>query len=325
MARKKKIEAPEPEELETELDSIEEDEPDDEPIVTERVNVHRTYQRRVPLGEIDEATEEIIEETPAIVAPRDPIAAAVDEMSGGSSDWEILVYALPNYHIDKKADFQSREYVTKFVVPDASYLLDGTYLEDIQIGCADPGSSNWFAIAIRKDRKVFRWINGIKVRPLSPQQIAEKVKDGPAPMPGMFPSIASWNQRSDGDFDKFFKMLKQMQSVGLMPALQAGQAAPPIDPEVAALQLIVKNPDVMETITGGLLRRFGGSGDGDVTMLSIVRDGLMQPEISKGAGQLLQGIASALMAWANQTNNPRPAQPPPVIDVEAEKKDETVH
>lgn len=295
------------------------------PIVNETHHVHRKWVRAVPLDEIDieeddESDEDEEPEAEAAPVELDPIERVIKEMAVSTASWTVLVERLPRYSIDGQTGPRSRKYCGALNASDPDYLSERRYREDIQRLWARANTPNDFYLSVRKNGKVYCYLGVDSVEP--PIVDAPSSNGGApglpspmmaAPMNGSDPAkMMRENMRMTAEMINTFKEF-------IVPAQPAPQQNPPLTPESALVTLLASDENVIQQVSGGLMRRLGlgGDGGGVDSFWGFVSNMLSQPEIAKGVGMLLQGVASAVAAPAQQAQpqqgqlipQPAPQQP----------------
>lgn len=152
--------------------------------------------------------------------------------------------------------------------------------------------------------------------PTSPQVIVQ-MPEGAGQQQAQPMSFADMAKFQDQLFERRLKEIKLFrETFGL--SSDRPQEQPPIDPEIAALQLITKNPDVMEKIAGGIAKTiFGGKGVADDTpwwassLEKAITTGQLAPTVQGIVKALLpNGLFGGLFSGGQQNGQAQMATPP---------------
>lgn len=288
-----------------------------------------TFQKQVavPVEREDENEEEEYEDdeeeeiAAAPAPPSDPIAELLAEIGASSASYAIVVSRLANFERDQRTDPRSRTYCGALSVPDADYLAEERYKEDIQLKWSRPGKANYFQCQIKKNGKNLVFLpNVIAIEPLTPRELAEKEHAPAAPAPFMYAS----ENTSGGELKGFIKMAKELQGVGLFPnfaemratAPQSLPAATEMTDELAMLRIIKADDETRKKLFEGVRGLMNG-GEKQTGLVDIVMLALQNgPEIVKAISEIwqqsnpspLNGTQAPAMMQA-----PPPAPAPPVV------------
>lgn len=128
--------------------------------------------------------------------------------------------------------------------------------------------------------------------PNSPQVIVQSTNGDGQQTPYQPPSMRDIMKAQKEAFKEQLEMAKLMrEAYGFTP--EQPQQSQTTNPEIAALELIAKNPDVMEKIAGGLAKTiFGGKGTSDDTpwWADILKDSITSGQLAP----TVQGVVKAL-------------------------------
>jgi len=224
------------------------------PTVRETHHVNRTWVEERSIDEIEAGESEDFSIDPDLEPP-DPIQAIIDEISLKHANWAMHVYRLPNYDKDQRTDPKSRKFCGTLSIPDGDYLLQDTYLQDIQEKFARPGEINTFLIIIRKNNLMFREFPIVTVEPPPPDVLAKM-----APAPGMN-GVTILNQHPSQDPIKDLvrqvKQLSEIRDALLPPELlkqitlpQQQAQANPVTDETAMFHLLNRDGEIIDNLVG---------------------------------------------------------------------------
>lgn len=297
------------------------------PMVKETHRVVRTWAEEKPISEFEEEDFDETEEEPAeeiAPSPDDPIAKVLNEIAGSRSNWSLQVARLPNYDRDNRTDPKSRRHCGVLSIPDADYLKEERYLEDLQHKFARGQNGNWFLMCVRRDNRNFAYLPPVCVEPPLPEVMAAKAAEsnGSAPINIYNPSVPA----VDG-FKQFIAQAKQFAELrdllfpgGPVAAVPASNAHnEPLTDERALLHILNREGDIVDSVTSklkGLLRN-GNGGSEEKGVWDVVVAALTSPTLPQTIQMLVQQFRDA--APPHQTNpnqappTHQPQQPPPDV------------
>lgn len=274
------------------------------PVVKESHRVVRTWEQARPMDELDDEFEdqEEIEEPPTPPAPNDPIEMAAREIAGSQSSWGLQVNRLPTYDRDQNTGPKARRFVGTLSIPDADYLREGLYLEEIQSKFARGINGNWFLLCVRRDNRNHSYLPPVCIEPPLPEVQAARAAENPAaPSVNVYPPPL---QPQDG-FKQFVQQAKQFAELrdllfpqSMIEQMQPRAAVAEVPQPSKAAQLIdlVADDEVLESVTGKLkraLRSGGGNSEPergwmDILYMAIERDTL--PKLIHQFTSQFQGV-----------------------------------
>lgn len=297
-----------------------------------------TYQKEIPAPVIEDEPEETLEaedesdqdesdyeidESAVEVEPADPIAALLEEIGANTANYSMIVSRLKNYERDQRTDIKSRTYCGALTIPDAEYLQEERYKEDIQLKWARANQANYFLCQIRRNGRASVFLpNVVAVEPLTPRELAEKAPDV-AQNPTFMPSAAP--AESGNDLTSFFRTAKQLQGLGLLPNFAEMQKTPPPPPaeisdELALLRLVNADTETRSKLFEGLRSLMNG-GQKETSWVDLIATALEHgPALIEAAGRIWAQSASAPNVLMPGVPAPvavaAPATPPPPPTVE---------
>lgn len=293
------------------------------PMVKENHRVVRTWVEEKPISKFEEEDfDETEEETAEEVAPSpdDPIAKVLNEIAGSRSNWSLQVARLPNYDRDNRTDPKSRRHCGVLSIPDADYLREERFLEDLQHKFARGQNGNWFLMCVRRDNRNFAYLSPVCVEPPLPEVMAAKAAEinGSAPINIYNPQTPQVDQ-----FKQFINQAKQFKEVfELWPnSNPAQQAAPannnePLTDERALLHILNREGDIVESVASKLkgLMRNGSGGSEEKGVWDVVVAALTSPTLPQTIAMLAQQFRAAVPPeQAQQPQQPPPMQQPPDV------------
>jgi len=294
--RPRKIAAVEPERLPAE---------DSQP--SQKVIKHKTEWVEV----VEDASEEIgeeFEDTGIEDKPRKRTKNAIQEMRKKlraqgvtpTSNLRLYIERYVHSETDAGGSWAETEFCTKYSTTE-EHIFNKDYID-----AARKWGPGKYRITIRMDNRIVDAFDerisatpaGPVIQhvnpndPTSPQVIYQSVNgDGQAQQVPM--SIKDIMKTQREALKEQLEMAKLMrEAYGFAPE-QTQQQQQTTDPELAALQLITKNPDVMEKIAGGLAKTiFGGKGVADDTpwWADILKDSITTGQLAP----TVQGVVRAL-------------------------------
>ena len=234
------------------------------PVVKEHHRVVRTWESKRPLDDPDDEIEieDVEEEVETVSEPIDPIARLLHEIGASRSSWAMHVSRLPKYGRDERTDPKSRVFVGTLTIPDAQYLAEGKYLEDIQARFAKGQETNHFYCCVRKDNRNYSYLPVVSVEPPDPITAAKAQVENPGA-----PITIFQTPQADG-FDQFVKQAKRFAELRdlLFPQTMLEKMQPPpqqhneaLTTERALMHLVSQDQNMLDGIVGRLLKPSGGA------------------------------------------------------------------
>lgn len=227
----------------------------------------RTWKEERTVDDIeDEEIDDVEDDSPEEIqpSPDDPIAKVLSEIAGSRSNWSLQVARLPNYDRDNRTDPKSRRHCGVLSIPDADYLKEERFLEDLQHKFARGVNGNWFLMCVRRDNRNFAYLPPVCVEPPLPEVMAAKAAETQNGTP-----INIYNPQTptvDG-FKTFISQAKQFAELrdlllpaGFQAAQPTNQQAPPQTTENALLTLLNSDDELLAQATGKLRKLFRGDG-----------------------------------------------------------------
>lgn len=154
--------------------------------------------------------------------------------------------------------------------------------------------------------------------PNSPQVIVQS--DG---QQTVMPSIKDIMKVQREALKEQLEMAKLMrEAYGFAPETPQSQQPVDTDPEIAALRLIAKNPDVMEKIGAGIAKTVLGSKAGDDTdpWAEVAKEAIRSGQASEIVASLIREIMAPFRnMWGNQNNGQAPMAQTQVQNQQAEQ------
>jgi hypothetical protein len=273
---------------------------------SQKVIKHKTEWVEV----VEEAPEEIgddLEDDETEDKPRRKIKSAREELrkklraQGVAPSTNLRLYIEKYLHSDSNTggSYAETEFCTKYQTTE-EHILNKDYID-----VAKRWGAGKYRITIRMQNKIVDAFDerisatptGPVIQhvnpndPTSPQVIVQTTNgDGQQYQP---PSMRDIMKAQKEAFKEQLEMAKLMrEAYGLTPETPQQQQQT-VDPELAALQLITKNPDVMEKIAGGIAKSiFGGKGVADDTpwWADILKDSITTGQLAP----TVQGVVRAL-------------------------------
>jgi len=261
------------------------------PIVNVTHREVRTWTQAKPMDEIgeDEFEDEDQEESPAEenrFGVNDPIAKVLSEIAGSGSNWALQVNRLTDYERNQRTDPKSRRFVGTLSVPDADYLKEEKFLEDLQAKFARGSNGNWFLLCVRRDNRNFAYLPPVCVEPPLPEVQAARAAENPgASSVNIYPAPA----QQDG-FKQFVQQAKQFAELRDLlfpggtsePLHNAQPAAAPQQSKAAQLIDLIADDEIVDNVTSKLKRALRGNNGSneqergwlDVLYMAVERDTL---------------------------------------------------
>lgn len=288
-------------------------EPQTPPTVKETHRVVRTWQEEKPISEIeDDDLDDSEEGASEEIAPSadDPIAKVLSEIAGSRSNWSLQVARLPNYDRDNRTDPKSRRHCGVLSVPDADYLKEERFLEDLQHKFARGQNGNWFLMCVRRDNRNFAYLPPVCVEPPLPEVMAAKAAENPNTPINIYnpaPSVDPFRQFIAQA--KQFKEVFELWPTGNGPNQPAtAQANEPLTDERALLHILNREGDIVESVASKLkgLMRNGSGGNEEKGVWDVVVAALTSPTFPQTIGLIAQQFRAA-----QPVANPSPVEPTP--------------
>ena len=292
------------------------------PTVIENHQVVRRWKEEKPLDEVEEDEFDDDEGNEGgddvDIAADDPIAKVLSEIAGSRSTWSVSVSRLPNYDKDNRTDPKSRRFAGSLSIPDAEYLKEERYLEDLQQKFARGQNGNWFLMCVRRDNRNFAYLPPVCVEPPAPEMMAAKAIEN-TPINIFNP------QQNPGDMMdamlKQFEKFNKLQAAMLPPwmkDIQLPTAAPvsstgndQLTDEKALLHILNREGDIVDAVVGklkGLMK--GNSAGEEKSWADVAVAALTSPTLPAVISQL---VAQFRAPMANPVEAPQPHQPPPDV------------
>lgn len=278
------------EEIETEPDQ-----PGQIPTVTEVHSVNRRWIEKRKLDEIPtDDSEDLLSDDDG---PMDPIAEVVYEIGLNQSTWAMHVYRLPNYPKDQATHPKARSFVGTLTIPDADFLLQDLYLQEIQEKFAKIGIVNTFLLVLRRNNRLH-----LELPPVTVEAAAVDPAKNGAQIMGLN-GLTVYNQPGEDPIKIFAAQVKQIAQIrdSLFPPElvkqmtgQTQQNNPPMTAETAAIHLLNQDGTVIDTLLGKLkdtLKRSDGAHEPtfmDVVMAAIQHNTL--PNMLQKAREIITDI-----------------------------------
>lgn len=298
------------------------------PIVQESHRIIRTWTEKKSIDEIEPVSDddEIEEYEPAgalltEIEDSDPIATAARAIGGSRSAWSMTVARLPKFSKDERTDSKSRVHVATIQIPDAEFLLEGRYIEEIQTRFAKGNDVNWFVATVRENNRLHTHLPPFAVEPPDPATIA--AQNPAAQNPAAQISFIQQPSAEDG-FKKFAQQAKQFAELrdllfpsGHEPAQpqRSRDEDGPLSTERALLHLISQDEKAVNGIVSKLLRPSGASKD--ISWMELIFEAVRNdtlPKMIREAKTLLETAARQNNAGAQAPQlaaPPAPFAPPP--------------
>ena len=287
------------------------------PTVVENHQVVRRWREEKTLDEVEE--DEFDDDDgneggdDVDIAADDPIAKVLSEIAGSRSTWSVSVSRLPNYDKDNRTDPKSRRFAGSLSIPDAEYLKEERYLEDLQQKFARGQNGNWFLMCVRRDNRNFAYLPPVCVEPPAPEMIAAKaIENGNTPINIFNP------QQNPGDlmdamlkqFEKFNKLqtammppwMKDMQFPAAAPVASTGNDQ--LTDEKALLHILNREGDIVDAVVSklkGLMK--GNSAVEEKSWADVAVAALTSPTLPTVISQL---VAQLRAPMANPSEPPQP-------------------
>ncbi len=296
--------------------------PTSRPIVQENYRVVRTWTEKKAIDDIEPEFDnnEIDDDEPAaaLIADfedSDPIASAARAIGGSRSAWSMTVARLPRYSKDERTDSKSRVHVATLQIPDADYLLEGRYIEEIQARFAKGNDVNWFIATVRENNKLYKHLPPFAVEPPDPAIIA--AQNPAAQNPAAQISFIQPQSAEDG-FKKFAQQARQFAELRDLLFPQSGQeyAQPQrsreddsaLSTERALLHLISQDEKAVDGIVSKLLRPSGASKE--ISWMELVFEAVRNDTLPKMIREAKTLLETAARQNAAGLQAPPPAASP---------------
>lgn len=285
------------------------------PVVKEHHRVVRTWESKKPLTydnegpfEVEETGEE--EEIETIVEPVDPIARLLHEIGASRSSWAMHVSRLPKYGRDERTDPKSRVFVGTLTIPDATYLEEAKYIEDIQARFAKGTETNHFLCCVRRDNRNYSYLPVISVEPPDPFTAAKAQIENPSAPINIFQT-----PQADG-FDQFVKQAKRFAELRdlLFPQAMLEKMQPPqqnneaLTTERALMHLVSQDQSMLDGLIGRMLKPAGGSKE--ISFMELAFEAIRNDTLPK---MIREAKALLLETKSMQIPDQPPLSPPAPI------------
>lgn len=235
-----------------------------QPVVKETHRVVRTWEARKPLAEDDDEEyeiEESAEEIESVSEFTDPIARLLHEIGASRSSWAMHVSRLPKYGRDERIDPKSRVFVGTLTIPDATYLEEAKYIEDIQARFAKGTETNHFLCCVRRDNRNYSYLPVVSVEPPDPLTAAKQQVENPGAPINYFTMPSA-----DDGFKRFVQQAKQFAELRdlLFPQAMLEKIQPPaqsneqLTTERALMHLVSQDQGMLDGIITKMLKPAGG-------------------------------------------------------------------
>lgn len=251
------------------------------PVARQHHRVVTTYEKTIPLQEIEpspaEEEEPLIEYfAPPVEIPEnaDPIAEMFRDLQieKRSHSWTMVIERLVNFEKDGRFDAGSKRVNcgTRPVTPD--------FVEEIRREFARPGRPNHFRVLIKRDGKIFaHWPEALSLEPPPVEEIiAEDARHaGSAPSPFLMGAPDPSKQ--------FKQMLDQMRQLAELravlfpdqPAAAPIQNPAPLTEEAALLKLLAADSDVVDRVSRQISKRlFSSNPEPETSWPAVLAAGL---------------------------------------------------
>lgn len=281
-----------------------------QPVVKETHRVVRTWEARKPLAEDDDEEyeiEESAEEIESVSEPIDPIARLLHEIGASRSSWAMHVSRLPKYGRDERTDPKSRVFVGTLTIPDATYLEEAKYIEDIQARFAKGSETNHFLCCVRRDNRNYSYLPVISVEPPDPITAAKQQVENPGNPINIFQT-----PQADG-FDQFVKQAKRFAELRdlLFPQAMLEKIQPPqqsneaLTTERALMHLVSQDQGMLDGIITKMLKPAGGAKE--ISLMELAFEAIRNDTLPKMIKE-----AKALLLETRQITDQAPAPLAPV-------------
>lgn len=289
------------------------------PIATQKHRIITEFTKKVPVDptttnrqQQSEQPQHIVVQTHASDEPEDEVQRFLDEVSRSTARWEMVVYRLPRYEIENRIDPLSRKRV-------GAMPFTWEYEAEIQKRWARPNESNHFLVVLRKDGLFVK--NGtLPVYSCEPLPIEERIPSGadqPAiPQQVVVPLSAPLTETQSSqpglslkdqlkDVVELMKLARQLNGD---VSQQNPTASPPLDPEIAVLQLLAKDENVVNKLSKGLLGKIFGEKDEADPWADVAKEALKSGQAAEllrvGIESLFRGFSGL---WPGQSDPSQPA------------------
>lgn len=276
------------------------------PVVKEHHRVVRTWESKRPLsdeGDDDVEIEEVEEEIETASEPIDPIAKLLHEIGASRSSWAMHVSRLPKYNRDERTDPKSRVFVGTLTIPDATYLEEAKYIEDIQARFAKGTETNHFLCCVRRDNRNYSYLPVISVEPPDPITAAKQQVENPGAPINIFQT-----PQADG-FDQFVKQAKRFAELRdlLFPQTMLEKIQPPqqnpeaLTTERALMHLVSQDQSMLDGIVTKLLKPSGGARE--ISLMELAFEAIKNDTFPK----MIREAKALLLETKNLTPDQSPA------------------
>lgn len=274
------------------------------PVVKEHHRVVRTWESKRPLADETEfEVEEEDEEIETVEEPIDPIARLLHEIGASRSSWAMHVSRLPKYGRDERTDPKSRVFVGTLTIPDATYLEEAKYIEDIQARFAKGSETNHFLCCVRRDNRNYSYLPVISVEPPDPITAAKAQVENPGAPINIFQT-----PQADG-FDQFVKQAKRFAELRdlLFPQTMLEKIQPPqqnpeaLTTERALMHLVSQDQSMLDGIVSKLLKPSGGARE--ISLMELAFEAIKNDTLPK----MIREAKALLLETKNLTPDQSPA------------------
>lgn len=294
------------------------------PVARQKHTVVTTYQKMVPLQEIEAAPaeeEQLVEYfAPPVEIPTenaDPIAEMFRDLQieKRSHSWTMVVERLVNYDKDGRYDAGSKRVNcgTRPVTPD--------FVEEIRREFARPGRSNHFRVLIKRDGRIFaHWPEALSLEPPPVEEIIAEDARHAGSAPAVFPVAADPSKQ-------FKQMLDQMRQLAELravlfpdqPAAAPVQNPAPLTEEAALLKLLAADSDVVDRVSRQISKRlFASNPEPETSWPAVLAAGLQYlPTILQQLGFRPAETAAAVgpqLVPPREISTPPLSPAPPAVD-----------
>jgi len=278
MARPKKVSEPEII-SESATENFPENSPP--PVARQHHRVVTTYEKTIPLGEIESAPAEEEEQLIEYFAPpmeipenADPIAEMFRDLQieKRSHSWTMVIERLPNFDKDSRFDTGAKRVNcgTRPVTPD--------FIEEIRREFARPGRSNHFRVLIKRDGRIFaHWPEALSLEPPPVEEIiAEEARQTGTASPAPFSFGAPDPSKQFKQMVDQIRQLAELRSVLFPDQIPARVENPaPLTEEAALLKLLAADSDVVDRVSRQISKRlFSNNAEPETSWPAVLAAGL---------------------------------------------------
>ena len=269
------------------------------PVVQEHHQVTRRWRVRKTLDEIENDQGEFVEDP----APStDPVQAVLDDMMGSTlHTWSIAVLRLKNYARDQRNDVKAGSHCGVLSVPDATYIAENKYVEEIQSRWARGLETNFFLPIIRRDNRIHKYLPVVAVEPPDPLMIARQAAENPGAPINYYLQPPAPPQDGFKQFLAQAKQFAELRDLLLPPDYTPAQQPAINTTEQALLHLANADGALVESLTdriGKLLRR-SSDGSHEVTVMDLLLEAIktdLPARIFKEARNLILEVKAGIPA-----------------------------